>query len=137
MTEVGQWAEPFLDERGRPQPGLTVTFYEDDGTTPATLYTSQAGDTLLSNPIPVGVAQGAAGIDTSANVIAYAVPGEYVVAASRGATEVYRGPVAFAVDQPTVDLAVGPAEMVGRLATDAEITAVSLTDLKSALNALP
>ena len=137
MTEVGQWAEPFLDERGRPQPGLTVWFYASDGSTPATLFTSQAGDTPLSNPLPTGVAQGAAGVDASANTIAYAVPGEYVIAASRGAAEVYRGPVVFAVDQPTVDLPVGPAEMVGRLATDSEITAVSLTDLKSALNALP
>ena len=83
-TEVGQWSETFQDERGRPQRGLTIWFYEDDGVTPATLYTGQTGTVSLSNPLPTGVAQGVAGIDDSGNTIAFAVPGPYVVVALRG-----------------------------------------------------
>jgi hypothetical protein len=136
-TEVGQWLESFQDERGRPQSNITVWFYDDDGVTPATLYTDQTGTAGLANPLPTGVAQGVAGVDDSGNTIAFAVPGAYVVSVLRGGTEVYRAPCTFDVDVPTTELAVGPAEMVGRLAGDAQITAVPLADLKLALDALP
>lgn len=99
MPVVGQWGpEEFLDRRGRPVPTVTVYVYETDGTTLASLYTSQTGATALANPLPVGVATTAAGVDVRGNGSFYAEPGPYVLAVSYGGVEVYRASITVSTD---------------------------------------
>jgi hypothetical protein len=99
MPEVGQYGpDVWKDARGNRQRSITTTVYETDGTTPATLYSSQAGTDTIANPIPTGVAQGSAGEDTEGNLIFYATPGPYVLVGTRGGSEVWRGPITVNVD---------------------------------------
>ena len=102
MVAVGHWGpEPFLDRGGRPLTSLTITIYETDGTTLASLFTNQDGDTALANPLPIGVANAAAGLDVQGNGNFYTEPGAYVLAAIYNGDEVYRAPITVNVDDDT------------------------------------
>ena len=102
MPEVGQWGpEPFLDRRGRPLTVLTISVYETDGTTLATLYDDQSGTTTLANPLPIGVPTTEAGLDVRGNGSFYAEAGPYELVAVRDGLEVYRSPITISVDTVT------------------------------------
>lgn len=60
-------------------PGLVlpVTVYDAGTETPATLYADRARSVSLANPLPVGVAAGAAGVDAVGNYTYWAAPGVY------------------------------------------------------------
>jgi hypothetical protein len=75
------------------------------------LYDSQAGDTALANPLPAGVAQGAAGEDTSGNLLFFAAPGPYVLVGTRGGSELWRGPIVVNVDTSATVSARAVAEI--------------------------
>jgi hypothetical protein len=118
MPEVSQWGpQPFVSRAGRPLTSITVTVYESDGTTPATVYADQTGIATISNPLPIGVAAGAAGVDGVGNVIFFAPAGVYELGVVYGGVEVYRTGVSVSAD---VDAAIAlGTESAARIAGDA------------------
>lgn len=100
-TYAGQWGpEAFLDRRGNALPEVEVTVYLLDKSTLATCY-SDRDRTPLANPLPIGVAVGAPGVDSEANGLVWLDPGRYWIKAR------YHGAVAW---QGPVDVQNDPAE---------------------------
>lgn len=67
----------ILDDQGKPQPALTVTVYQADGTTAAVLYTDRTKATTTSNVITT---------DAHGDLSFFANPANYVLGFSLGGT---------------------------------------------------
>lgn len=71
FDQAGQWGpHPVLNAEGKALPAATFEVFEEDGTTPATLYTDESKGTVQSQPVNV---------DGLGNATFWAVPGRYVI----------------------------------------------------------
>lgn len=98
MTSAGQFGPyPFIDSRGNALPAVEILIYDSTGTTLASLYSDRAR-TPLANPLPTGVADGIAGVDTSGNAIFWADADEYLMVVRYGGTQRYQAPITISAD---------------------------------------
>lgn len=96
---AGQYGpEPFLDATGRPIIDLVVELRAAGDPDLAPLYADRARAIPLANPVPAGVAAGAAGLDVKSNLLFYAEPGSYDMVASIADVVLYESRIVVAVD---------------------------------------
>lgn len=71
FLQAGQWGpHPVLSGEGKALPAATFEVFEDDGTTPATLYTDETKGSVQAQPV---------GVDALGNATFFADPGRYVI----------------------------------------------------------
>ncbi len=103
MAQREVWQKPVTDNEGNTITGASVTVFEQDGTTLATIYTSLTGG-VKANPFL-----------TSTDGLArfYADPGRYVVRAQKGAFTAENIDVDLSMKALREDLSTGVAEIAG------------------------
>lgn len=110
FDQAGQWGpHPVLNAEGKALPAATFEVFEEDGTTPATLYTDESKGTVETQPVNV---------DGLGNATFFAEPGRYVIKFTVGGSST-------SFDVPAW---VDPADVISETDANAAFHSVDDTD---------
>lgn len=144
-TFAGQWGpSPFIDTSGNAVRLAVVTVFDADMEL-ATLYGDKDRLASCSNPLPLDVEPGAAGVDDRGNGLFWAEPGHYTLRVRVGGITTYEGPISIDPDPletlgSTGDLSAAVAaneaaiedEAATARAAEAALAPIAITDLAAA-----